>query len=242
MGRMELQRLQVPGGAVLFDPSSAVDPRSLFDRDALRARGSLRDAPGGRGSISFLSLAAGDFVLRRYLRGGLAARMSQDRYLWLGEARNRAFRELRLLATLTGRGLPVPRPVAASYRRAGCTYQAELVTVRLPGARSLAERWLAGEAGERDWAAVGRCLRRFHDAGVRHADLNANNIMLDGRGGVWLLDFDRGRMSTPGPWQGRALRRLARSLRKIAAAAGRGDDWRTGFAALRDAHDAGAET
>ena len=242
MDRMELERLQVPGGAILFDPSPGIDPRSLFDRDSLRAGGCLRDAPGGRGSISFLNLAGGDFALRRYRRGGLAARLSQDRYLGLGEARNRAFRELRLLAALTERGLPVPRPVAASYRREGCTYQAELVTVKLPDARSLADWWLAGEAGVQDWAAVGRCLRRFHDAGVRHADLNANNIMLDGRGGIWLLDFDRGRLSSPGSWQGRVLQRLARSLQKIGATAGRGDEWRAGFAVLRDAHDAGGRT
>lgn len=239
---MELERLQVPGGAILFDRSLGLDPRLLFDRDTLRARGCLTDASGGRGSISYLSLAGQDFALRRYLRGGLAARLSRDRYLWLGEARNRAFRELQLLARLVEQGLPVPRPVAASYRREGCTYQAELVTARLPDARSLADRWLAGEAGDRDWVAVGRCLRRFHDAGVRHADLNANNIMLDGRGAVWLLDFDRGRISPPGVWQRRVLQRLARSLRKIGAAAGRDDESRARFAVLRDAHDGGGQT
>ena len=40
------------------------------------------------------------WVLRRYLRGGMAARFARDRYLWLGEERTRSFRELRLLAEL----------------------------------------------------------------------------------------------------------------------------------------------
>jgi len=55
--------------------------------------------------------------------------------------------------------------------------QADLVTVRLPGSRSLAERWMSGEILDEDWRAAGRCLRRFHDAGVQHADLNAHNVM-----------------------------------------------------------------
>jgi 3-deoxy-D-manno-octulosonic acid kinase len=176
-------------------------------------------------------------VLRRYLRGGLPARLSKDRYLWLGEERTRAFREFRLLGELAGLGLPVPRPVAARYVRGLFSYRGELVTERLSEVASLAGRWLAGEAGDADWQLAGRCIRRFHEAGVQHADLNANNIMLDGRGGAWLLDFDRGRRRAPGPWRERVLARLARSLEKIGRGAGRGDEWRERYAMLKAAHD-----
>jgi 3-deoxy-D-manno-octulosonic acid kinase len=224
---------------MLVDPACGVDPGLLFDRDTLIAQGRLVDAPGGRGSVSFISVGGLELVYRRYLRGGLAARVSRDRYLWLGEARTRAFREFHLLAGLVRLGLPVPRPVAARYVRHGLSYRAELVTRRLPGVSSLAARWLAGEATDEDWAIAGRCIRRFHDAGVRHADLNANNIMLDGRGGAWLLDFDRGRMQPPGPWREQVLARLGRSLEKIGTGAGRGDEWRARFAALKHAHDTG---
>jgi 3-deoxy-D-manno-octulosonic acid kinase len=236
---MSFERMEFPQGAMLVDPSFGVDPALLFDRDSLLAQGRLVEAPGGRGSVSFITLDGLELVLRRYLRGGLVARVSRDRYLWLGEARTRAFRELRLLATLAGLGLPVPQPVAARYSRSGLGYRGELVTRRLPGVSSLAARWLAGEATDEDWALAGRCIRRFHDAGVRHADLNAYNIMLDGRGGAWLLDFDRGRMQRPGPWREQVLARLARSLEKIGTGAGRGDEWRARFAALKLAHDAG---
>jgi len=236
---MAFQRLELPRGAMLVDPTVGVDPASLFEREALVARGRLAEAPGGRGSVSFITLDGLELVLRRYLRGGLAARVSRDRYLWLGEARTRAFRELRLLAELAGLGLPVPRPVAARYCRRGLGYSGELVTQRLPGAASLAARWLAGEATDEDWALAGRCIRRFHDAGVRHADLNAHNIMLDGRGGAWLLDFDRGRIERPGPWREQVLARLARSLEKVGTGAGRGDEWQERFAALKRSHDAG---
>ena len=85
------------------------------------------------------------------------------------------------------------------------------------------------------WAAIGRCLRRFHDAGVQHADLNAHNIMLGEQGEVWVLDFDRGRLRHPGAWRERVLDRLARSLAKISDDV---TDWQAGFALLRLAHDA----
>lgn len=235
---MPIERLEIPSGAMLLDTSFGVDPESLFDRERLIAQGRLVDASGGRGSVSFIRLDGHELVLRRYLRGGLAARVSKDRYLWLGEARTRAFRELRLLAELVHRGLPVPRPVAARYRRGLLTYCGELVTERLPAAESLAQRWLSGVATDDDWALAGRCIRRFHDAGVQHADLNAHNVMLDGHGGAWLLDFDRGRLRAAGPWRERVLARLARSLQKIGTAAGRGDEWRDRYAALEAAHDA----
>lgn len=238
MRAMNTARIAVPRGAILHDAALAFDPRVLFDPDALRSRGEVSAAPGGRGSVRFVRLGAERLVLRRYLRGGLVARLSRDRYLWLGEDRTRAFHEFRLLARLAGQGLPVPRPVAARYWRDGPTYRAELATRLLPGAESLAARWLAGRACREDWERAGRCIRRFHDAGVQHADLNANNVMLDQLGHVWLLDFDRGRLRTPGPWQGRVLARLARSLEKVGAAAGRGGEWRDGFAALKAAHDA----
>jgi 3-deoxy-D-manno-octulosonic acid kinase len=238
MGGMSIERTGLPQGATLHDPSFGIDPSVLFDREALLRCGALTDAPGGRGSISFIQLGDSQLVLRRYLRGGLVARVSKDRYLWLGEDRTRAFREFRLLAELLDRGLPVPRPVAARYLRGRLGYRGELVTERLPDTASLAERWLAGETGDADWQLAGRCIRRFHDAGVQHADLNANNIMLDRRGGVWLLDFDRGRLRAPGPWRERVLARLARSLEKIGTAAGRGDEWAGRYALLKAAHDA----
>ncbi|RPI48657.1 MAG: 3-deoxy-D-manno-octulosonic acid kinase, partial [Betaproteobacteria bacterium] len=51
----------------------------------------------------------------------------------------------------------------------------------------------------------------------------------------WLLDFDRGRLRTPGTWRERVLDRLARSLAKISNDSG---EWNSGFALLRLAHDA----
>ncbi len=231
-----LERLAVERGAILFDPARVAEPGgALFDPAYWRARGTMTEQAGGRGSVQFIDHGAGRWVLRRYLRGGMAARAARDRYLWTGEERTRSFREIRLLAALLARGLPVPAPVAARYLRRRLTYSAELITERLPEAQSLSAMLAAGRMDDGRWAAIGRCLRRFHDAGVQHADLNAGNIMLGSHGEVWLLDFDRGRLRRPGPWSARVLDRLARSLAKVNGGA---NGWRAGFALLRFAHDA----
>jgi len=231
-----LQRLAIDRGAILYDPRHVAEPVArIFDPEHWRARGALRELSGGRGSILLIEDADKSWVLRRYLRGGFAARFARDRYLWLGEARTRSFQELRLLAALHARGLPVPPPVAGHYVRAALTYRAELITERLKGARSLEAVLEAGPMDGAQWTAIGRCLRRFHDAGVQHADLNSRNIMLGEQGEVWVLDFDRGRLRAPGAWSTRSLDRLARSLVKAEGGVG---DWRAGFELLRRAHDA----
>ena len=135
-------------------------------------------------------------------------------------------REFALLAHLRAAGLGVPRPLAARMQRVGLgRYRADLIVERLPGTRSLAERLGAG-AGAPDvqptplpashWRAVGTAIRRLHEAGVDHVDLNAHNLLLDDDGGCWVIDFDRCRRRAPGRWREANLERLARSLRKLA--------------------------
>lgn len=231
-----LQRLAVERGAILFDPERVAAPGwQLFEPDDWRVRAALVEHRGGRGSIHFIEDGARRWALRRYLRGGLPARLVRERFVFLGEERTRPFRELRLLAQLRALGLPVPAPVAAGYRRDRLSYVAAILTEHLPRTRSLAELLGAGPVDDGHWAAIGRMLRRFHDAGVRHADLAAGNILLDERGGVWLVDFDRGCLRRPGHWREAVLARLGRSLAKIAGPRG---DWRSGFAILRATHDA----
>ena len=41
------------------------------------------------------------------------------------------------------------------------------------------------------WIAIGRCIRRFHDLGVCHADLNAHNMLLNEDAKVYMIDFDQ---------------------------------------------------
>lgn len=205
------------GGAILADDGIAVDwALDHFQPDFWRCRGApIEELVGGRGTVSFVATGAGEWALRHYRRGGLVAHFFDDHYLWLGRNRTRAFREWRLLKSLFEFGLPVPRPIAAAYRRLGAAYTADLVTQRIPGASPLARHLAEAALPERAWRRLGVCVRRFHDAGVCHADLTAHNLLLDHASNPWLLDFDRGSVRRPGPWQKSNLDRLLRSLNKV---------------------------
>ena len=65
---------------------------------------------------------------------------------------------------------------------------------------------------------IGACIRRFHERGFCHADLNAHNVLIDRSGRVFLIDFDRGRRREPGDWARGNLERLRRSLDKVSSA------------------------
>lgn len=200
-------------GAILFDAVRLrqADP-AWFDPgrpDAVAVGGS------GRGAAWFVSTPAGPAVLRHYRRGGLMARLSRDRYVFVGEAEVRSVHEFRLLARLRALGLPVPAPLAACYRRRGAFYTADLLVERVPEVRSLTDELRAGVDAP-DWVGLGATLARFHLAGVFHADLNAHNILVDAQGVFWLIDFDRGRIRRPAKgWREDNLARLLRSLMKL---------------------------
>ena len=224
---MRLERIATETGAILYDPARLDHPTPAdFDPQALAASGRVTGTATGRGSAWFVAAArpgAGATVLRHYRRGGWIARLVADRYLWRGAEATRAFRELRLLAAIEALGLPAARPVAARYARAGAAYRADLLTLAIPAAQPLAERLGAGLDAP-TWRRIGATIRDFHEAGIRHADLNARNVLLDAHGAVHLIDFDRGALVAPGPWRARNLERLRRSLLKLGSRAADGDD------------------
>lgn len=208
-------------GAVLY-ASAAADggtrPADWFDPQYWQASGTVEQLGAGRGAALHVAGGGHDWVLRHFHRGGMVASLLGDRYLWNGAERTRGFAEFRLLAALKSRGLRVPAPIAARYRRSGVHYRADLITGFIPGAVTLAER-VRGEGLDAATAArVGAGIAEFHAAGAYHADLNAHNVLLDARQ-LWLVDFDRGTLREPArPWQLGTLMRLRRSLIKIGAA------------------------
>ena len=228
---MRLAALQQKNGLILHDADSLSDAcashqlsspthplsTALFEAAYWRTRHLVVGEAPGRGSSLFLQARDDEqWVLRPYQRGGLIAKLSQQRYIWLGVERTRAFREVRLTAALYEQGLPVPRPVACCVTRFGLTYEAALLTVRIPGARALASLLTNGEADEALLKRVGAMIKRFHQAGLDHVDLNARNILVDEAGKPWLIDLDRCRLRPPGKWQASNLQRLERSVVKFA--------------------------
>ncbi|MBK1874757.1 3-deoxy-D-manno-octulosonic acid kinase [Marinobacter sp. 1-3A] len=171
---------------------------------------------GGRGSAWFISDNDRSWVLRHYLRGGAVSRLNADRFLFVGTSRVRSFNELRLLEDLAREGLPVPEPIAASCIQVGLFYRASILIKRIPGVTTMGERFFDLTASELE--KIGSVVRRFHDLGVYHSDLNCFNILINDES-VYLIDFDKCRRYESSPqnaiWKTKNLDRLKRSIDKI---------------------------
>ncbi len=205
-------------GAIVYDTAvvNQITPESFTPEAWTHAEpvsGRLRSA--GRGNTSYVGNIPRQFVLRHFVRGGLVGRMVHDRYVFTGEDQTRSFMEWRLLAKLASNGLRVPRPAAARYVRDGLFYRADIITVRIPDVRPLSAVIAEQSCDVSFWQRVGAGISVFHQRGVLHADMNAYNLQIDKDGDLWMLDFDKGRIESPGSWQQRTLSRLHRSLDKV---------------------------
>jgi 3-deoxy-D-manno-octulosonic acid kinase len=189
-----------------------------FSIDFWQAQNAIKGTASGRGTVWFLNSPKGAFVLRRYRRGGLIAKLTQFNFLFLGFKKSRPFQELSLLEYMLSSGLPVPEPIAGHCQRRGIQYQAEIITRLIPDADELFTCLLSKEESNAlDWQEIGKTIKRFHKAGVDHTDLNCHNIMIDKTGKVWLIDFDKCRQRPVATqWQDANLQRLKRSFEKEA--------------------------
>lgn len=207
--------------AITYDADCVTAPGAeLFDPDHWRSLQALAGEAAGRGSAWFIDAPFGPVVLRQYLRGGWVANISRQSYFFTTLSRSRPFREFHILAALHASGLPVPRPVAALCEHHGVLSTGSIMTMRIPSARTLFDVLpVAGDgSGLKDgfWNNVGQCVRRFHKAGVWHADLNLRNILVDANQQIFLIDFDRARYTPEKVVDGKAnLARLKRSFLKL---------------------------
>ncbi len=200
---------------IVYDADLIPEPDlRLFDPQYWESKQAVTGRAKGRGSVLFLQTPFGPAALRSYLRGGVPARFSKDRYFFTGLERSRPFREFRLLVEMNMLELPVPVPIAAFIERKGFFYQGSILMQKIEGARPLSDYLGTEREDSAIWAATGRCIRRFHKAGVNHSDLNANNLLMDGNGeNIYLIDFDRCTINTGSVISGqRNLSRLKRSL------------------------------
>jgi len=202
---------------IVYDADCIQQPgRHLFDPEYWKKEGRVTGEAAGRGSALFLDTEFGPTVLRQYLRGGYPARVSRDRYLFTGFDRSRPLKEFRLLSELYTSGLPVPSPVAALCRRKGLFWTGWLMMKRIRNVTPLADLLASRSQDEALWRSVGGCVRRFHDQGVVHADLNARNILVGVASAVYLVDFDRAAIRAGATHAFDAnLKRLRRSLEKL---------------------------
>jgi len=205
-------------GAILFDASRLRQARPEWFSPAHWEGKARPVGHGGRGGAWFVDGppdTIGRALLRHYLRGGALASVNRDMHLWRGTDRVRSFDEFRLTRELHGRGLPVPRPLAAYYLRGRLGYRAAILLERIENVRSLGDRAAVTGDGA-PWEEAGRLVARFHRAGLDHADLNAHNLLFDTTGQGWMIDFDRCQLRIPATgWREGNLARLRRSLLKL---------------------------
>ena len=179
-----------------------------------------RALPGGRGGVGAFVLRPDlAVVLRPYRRGGLIGRVNRSRYLGLSP---RPFRELRTAVAVARAGVPTPEPLGAAVLwDAPGLYRGAFVTRELWGATNL---WRFLQQAPRDQrgpacAAAAAVVRRLHDAGALHPDLNLQNVLIRraARGvEAWLIDLDGVRFTTvTARHRQAAFARICRSMRKL---------------------------
>ena len=151
-----------------------------------------------------------------------------DRFLRAGTPRS--FIEVENSARIEDLGFATPRVVAAAVYPGRLLYRADLITEFVPHARTLADVLFrangpsggrsCGNARREAMACAAELITRLAKAGVRHPDLNADNVLIAReaqRVHAILLDLDGCRVAGPGrPVDpARLRRRLARSIRKL---------------------------
>ena len=167
-------------------PAPAICAADWFEPSYWQARGELEGAARGRGAALLHPLAASELRAAPLPPRRAHRRVSARPLLVARRGRARARSPSGSSpTTCIAPGLPVPAPIAARYRRHGAHLH------RRPHHRAAARRWArwpsacaAGRCRSCTWIAIGRCIRRFHDLGVCHADLNAHNILLERGAGV----------------------------------------------------------
>ena len=153
-------------------------------------------------------------LLRHCRRGGLIAKFNPHRYRRTAARTSRAMQEFGLLRFMQAQGLPVPAPVAARQVVAGRHYTADIIVAMIPGTRNVVQRLVSSALSSEEWKAIGQAIRQLHNAQVYHSDLNAHNLLLDGSGKAWIVDFDKCDQRAGDAWKTHNLQRLQRSLRK----------------------------
>ena len=218
------------GAAVILrsDLANALMDAGVEEPEAMVARLGERRRFAGRGHPALVDLPTGDgaalpVVVRAYRRGGTLRGLFPPTFF----SGDRARVELEALGAAAVAGVAVARPVAAIRRSAwGVGYRAWLITEEIPDCRDLLER-----LSDRDGfdprptiEAVGRAMRRLHDAGIAVPDLHVKNVLVPDAspGTPVLIDFDRASVG-PGPLpESRRLTQLFRFDRSLEKAARRG--------------------
>jgi 3-deoxy-D-manno-octulosonic acid kinase len=170
---------------------------------------------GGRGRIAIVETRTRRLLLKQLRRGGALRGLWRDRFA----GKRRLLANLTLPLEASDRGVSTP-PVVAMLLVSGPPgfWRGWLAVELVEHARDLASQLIDGELTDERWELALRQVRKLHDAGIEHPDLNLGNLMTSQDGTAWIIDLDKaqrrsGSLGTSARCAG--LRRLRRSYRKI---------------------------
>jgi len=191
--------------------------------DPARWEADLAGGSAGRGRAGRLPLADGAVWGKRMRRGGALGRLWRDRFA----GRKRLLWNVTVAEEAIALGVPTPAPVALLTEEGPRgLFRAWLATELVEGARDLVTLLRERAVAPDDVRAAVRAVRRMHDAGFEHPDLNMGNLLLrlEPKGPrAFVVDLDRARFRGQGlspALRQSALRRLERSHAKLFGAPG----------------------
>lgn len=210
-----IKELSFDNQKIWYDDSLLLeDPKHCFEPEYWKSNDKVIGSARGRGTTWFVKTMKGEAALRHYRRGGLFGKLIEDSYWFSGWENTRSYQELQLLNHLIQAGVNVPKPVAARAIKGTFSYQADLLSEKIPNARDLVsilkERALPPEV----YKKIGLEICKMHDAQISHTDLNIHNILIDDQEKVWIIDFDKCSQKHGINWKQGNIERLFRSFQK----------------------------
>ncbi len=202
------QTLREHGMTAIVRGSDPAIRAALLERDGCEPL-----ASHGRGHVFRFQLADGAAILRPYRRGGVIRLFVKEAYLFV----NRPRREWDVHVDLYDEGFPVPEPLGVVWERRGFVYRGAFATRWMDGTDILAATRERPDDAPALLTRVGESIRRMHDLGVYHADLQVRNILIrSGDDEPVFIDFDNARRlpHVSGVARARNLLRLRRSCAK----------------------------
>jgi len=212
-------------GQVAYQPAVAGDFTSQwFDPRYWARSGALLGGIDGIAGTWLVRDGRRSLQLRRLRHPHVPAAVAVDCFVWLGEARCRAWQQLQASVAAQAAGLCRAPVIAVRWRRQGLFFSAAVLSVQLDTLPTLAQQIGGGTATLEVWAAAGRCLRSHHEAGIQLPGIEAASLRVSGSEGVLVGDYHRAHLGASGLRAAADVVSLRRSLERIADAAGHAVD------------------
>ncbi len=148
----------------------------------------------GRTAVIYMALPeTGPVAIKSYQRGGMMARIINDRYLKLGTTRCR--NEFDFLCHAFRAGVSVPHPLI-HITRGYPFYKAWLITRQIKDHRSFTRIALEDPARAAQlMPIISKQVRRLIENRIFHVDLHPGNVIIDPAGKPYIIDFDKARFT-----------------------------------------------